>query len=259
MTTIQTCLKQLQTTIPPILGDNILGIYIHGSYALDDFYPNSSDLDYLILVKEPLNLSEKLALMQETMNELWPLAPAKKLEFHVLLQENLQNWERAHHFDFHFSPYHLNAYLKNPRAFCTNMNGVDQDLWTHITVAKTCGITLFGIDKELVLPDIPPKIYLQSILTDIETAETDILEKPIYTILNLCRTLAFVEQKLLLSKTTGGHWALNHQPQLNQALIQTALKAHTKSRSFPSHVSPQALQSFALACLEQIREKIELC
>ncbi|MEW4354476.1 aminoglycoside adenylyltransferase domain-containing protein [Streptococcus pneumoniae] len=252
MDSVHPCLAAIKHTIPQLLRENLVGIYLHGSYALEDFDYDRSDLDYLIVVKVPLKLSEKEALMKLTMEKLWTLAPAKKLEFHVLLQTDLQDWTTSNRFDFHFSPYHLAAYLKDPRTFCLKMNGLDQDLWTHIPVTKTCGVTLVGAKKEQSFPDIPEAIYWNSILADIATAETEILKNPVYTILNLCRSLAFLKDKCILSKRAGGYWALLHTSTLNPAVIQAALDAHTKSRAFPQNFSQQELENFALSSLKQI-------
>jgi predicted nucleotidyltransferase len=37
-----------------ILGDNLAGFYLHGSLAMGCFNPLRSDIDFLVVIKEPL-------------------------------------------------------------------------------------------------------------------------------------------------------------------------------------------------------------
>ena len=49
---------------------------------------------------------------------------------------------------------------------------------------------------------------MDSIWCDIEGAREDILDNPMYIILNLCRVLGYKEEGLILSKKEGGEWML---------------------------------------------------
>ncbi len=46
------------------LGQNLVGIYLHGSRATGDHGP-SSDVDYLVVVERPLSLDQKRKLVAE--------------------------------------------------------------------------------------------------------------------------------------------------------------------------------------------------
>ena len=51
-------LQAIQQTTTAILKTNLVGIYLHGSYALGSYNEQVSDLDYLIVVRRPLTLAE---------------------------------------------------------------------------------------------------------------------------------------------------------------------------------------------------------
>ena len=85
MTSTPRLLQAIQQTTTAILKTNLVGIYLHGSYVLGSYNEQVSDLDYLIVVRRSLTLAEKRQLMTATITQLWPLAPHKGLEFHVLL------------------------------------------------------------------------------------------------------------------------------------------------------------------------------
>lgn len=49
-----------------------------------------------------------------------------------------------------------------------------------------------------------------SILRDIKNAENDILNNPVYIILNLCRVCAYLKDNQILFKKQGTEWGLVH-------------------------------------------------
>lgn len=46
-----------------ILGDNLIGIYLHGSAVMECFNPKKSDLDLIIVVNEKMDNASKRAMM----------------------------------------------------------------------------------------------------------------------------------------------------------------------------------------------------
>lgn len=42
-----------------IIGDNLVGIYLHGSYVMGCFNPKKSDLDFIIVVNEKMDDASK--------------------------------------------------------------------------------------------------------------------------------------------------------------------------------------------------------
>ena len=79
---------------------------------------------------------------------------------------------------------------------------------------------------EEVFGDVPKEAYLDSIRQDVENAVEEVLDNPVYILLNLCRVAACVEENLILSKQQGGEWGLVHLPEKYHPLIQDALDAY---------------------------------
>ena len=90
--------------------------------------------------------------------------------------------------------------------YVQKMNGTDKDLAAHFTITKKYGIVLYGADIDSVFGEVPKMDYIDSILSDIEEANEEILENPIYITLNLCRVAAFLKDGLITSKKQGGEW-----------------------------------------------------
>lgn len=210
-----------------ILKDNLVGIYLHGSFVLGSYNPNVSDLDYIIVVKQALSSEKKKELMDLTVNQLIPLAPKKGLEFHILLLSETRKAKPPIHFDFAFSQHHEQKYLRDPEAYITSMVGEDKDLPSHLAIVYEKGLALYGKLIDEVFSPISPSDYWDAVLFDIESAREDIISEPTYVILNLCRSYAYKKTNQFLSKKDGGIWGLNELPENYHGLIEQALLEYT--------------------------------
>lgn len=209
MTDIDTILSKIRNTHTDILKHNLVGIYIHGSLAFNCFNWNKSDIDFIVVVNRPLELNVKFKLMKSII-ELNNTAPSKGLEMSVVLKENCLNFRYPTPFELHFSNAHIKLYQNDPIDFCEKMKGNDIDLAAHFTVIKNNGFVLYGEPIDYVFGIVPKENYIDSIKSDITSAKEDIIESPIYIILNLCRVLAYVKSNRILSKESGGKWGMKN-------------------------------------------------
>jgi len=205
-----------------ILGNNLVGVYLHGSAAMGCYNAEKSDIDLLVVIHNDMSDEEKLRYM-DMIVELNKLAPTKGLELSIIKKSVCKPFVYPTPFELHFSVAHLEWYKSNPQDYILKMNGADKDLAAHITILYHRGICLWGEEIHDVFEAVGEKEYFDSIWYDIECAEEDILENPVYVILNLCRVLAFKKENLILSKQEGGNWGLSHVPETYSNLIQQAL------------------------------------
>ena len=63
---IQSEVKTLQTELQRLLGDNLLGIYLHGSLALGGFQPGRSDIDVIVVTAHMMDLEAKRRCIDRT-------------------------------------------------------------------------------------------------------------------------------------------------------------------------------------------------
>ncbi len=57
-------LRSLSTGMAHILGENLVGVYLTGSLSYGDFNPESSDIDLLTILKNPVAQEKLTALKQ---------------------------------------------------------------------------------------------------------------------------------------------------------------------------------------------------
>lgn len=246
---LQTLLTHIRGAYCRILGSKLLGIYVHGSIAFDCFRWEQSDIDFLVVVRQPLLQAEKEALIAELL-KLNDQAPPKGFEMSVILASVCRPFIYPTPYELHFSNSYLQDFREDLSTQCRKLQGTDRDLAAHITVTGAVGFPLCGPPVSEVFAPVSREAYIDSLLYDIENAETDIVNNPVYFVLNLCRVLAYLEDGKILSKKQGGEWGAARFPR-HAALIRAALTHYVHGSNFSA---PQAvLAEFAAHMLGEIR------
>ena len=211
-----------------ILGDNLVGIYLHGSAVMGCFNPGKSDIDLIIVVNNPMTDEVKKEYLDMVVkyNEQ---GPSKGIEMSVVLKKVCNPFVYPTPFETHFSVGHLNWYKEKPDEYIKAMKGEDTDLAAHFTIINKRGKCLCGAPIKEVFADVPSKDYMDSIWDDIAEAPDDIADNTMYLTLNLARVLAYKKEGLVLSKKEGGEWAINNLPQEFHSLITDAMREYEES------------------------------
>ena len=92
------------------LGDNLIGIYLHGSIALNAFHPDSGDIDLLVVVKDSVEISTKLEIARDIIEIDRKPCP---LEMSAVKQADAINWKTPGNCVFHYSDFGLRSILKD--------------------------------------------------------------------------------------------------------------------------------------------------
>lgn len=234
-----------------VFGDNLIGVYLHGSAAMGCFNPQKSDLDLILVVGNDISDVEKMEFMRNVVN-LNEEAPEKGFELSIVKREHCNPFIYPTPFELHFSCTHLTWFKNNPDDYVDKMKGTDKDLAAHFTIIRKFGVILYGAEIKEIFGEVPPKDYIDSIWSDVENARDDILENPLYVTLNLCRVLAYLQEGLVLSKKAGGEWGMKALPRVFHGLIQNALGCYEDDREMIAET--ELAQDFARQMLVQIEE-----
>ena len=198
-------------------GENLTGIYLHGSVAFGCFRWEKSDIDFLVVVKEELPHGIKRRLM-DLILRLSESAPPKGLEMSVVLEAECRHVRHPVPFLLHYSNMHRERYRENPEEYLVEMNGVDPDLAAYFEVVRRTGIVLCGAPVDRIFGEVPYEAFFDSIRRNAAEGGGDASG-----ILNLCRYAAFAGEGRVLSKRDGGFWGLKHLPERWRGLIRCAL------------------------------------
>lgn len=221
----QALLQVIKDQCIAILGDSLVGIYLHGSLASGCFRWERSDIDFIVVAHRTLTLDEKAALV-DALYTLEPEGPPKGLEMSVILEQYCRDVPYPVPFEIHYSSGHREEFARDQRGYCARMHGEDPDLTAHILCLNAFGETVFGPPIPQVFGQVKKEDALKAILFDVEDAKTHLHENPEYYVLNLCRAVAYKRKNLVLNKREGGEWALRSMSSAHQQVIQAALNAY---------------------------------
>jgi predicted nucleotidyltransferase len=95
--------RQIQCILaefPKQMGNNLLGIYLHGSLAMGCFNTTTSDIDLLVLTRQKIQLIKKKALVKFLLAISGAPHP---IEISFLRQEDMNPWQYPMTYDLHYS------------------------------------------------------------------------------------------------------------------------------------------------------------
>ncbi len=247
---VNDCLRMAAQAFARHLGPSLVGLYLHGSLAMGSFRPWSSDIDLLAVVEALPAEVVKLALVQDIMALADGGETFRSFEFSVV---TAQAAAAPHHpipYVLHYSSGWHQAY-KEDRAQLVLRGGEDADLAAHFTVTQARGAALLGAPIAQVFGPVPREDYLRAIWYDIASAAEGIHATPMYTTLNLCRTLCYCRTGFVGSKAEGGQWALAEQSLFgHREVIAAALKEYAGAPMHP--YKPEELAAFSHDLLDML-------
>ncbi len=220
-------LIQFVSRTKEILDDALVGVYLHGSYAMGCYNRESSDIDLIVVINRNISDDTKFLYIQEIVKFSDEIG-GEGIEISVVKEEFCNKNIYLVPFELHFSEYHLEQYLKNASEYISEMKGFDEDLPAHFKMIYHRGKKLYGKEIKDVFIDVKDENYLKSVLYDLKDYQNECTSKPGYVVLNICRTLAYLRQGLILSKLEGGEWALDNLDDRYKKLVSDSLLEYKK-------------------------------
>jgi len=237
---VRTQVNNLVATLQQILGNNLVGIYLHGSLAMGCFNPQRSDIDLLVVTSVGMAVETKRDIAEYLLT--CSLSPMP-IEISFLVQRDIHPFRHPLPFDLHYSESWREKYTRalagETWRTWNDETKLDNDLAAHLTITRARGICLYGLIQYMrgkrlrllvngkaiqnVFPKVPPAFYAASIVEDFDDANAQRQRMPIYFILNACRVLAYLREGHIYSKDEGGAWALRMLPVELHGVIGQAL------------------------------------
>lgn len=248
---VQILLERIASGFQAVLAGNLVGIYVHGSLAMGCFNPVTSDVDFLAVVAQPLEIEVKQLLIRLTL-ELAADAPPKGLEFSAVTREVVQHVVYPTPYELHYSRDWHTAYINNEVDLVTPHT--DPDLAAHFVITRLSGFVLVGQPVDRVFGEVPESAYWDSIRRDADDILKNITYNPPYSVLNLCRVLAYHREKRITSKLEGARWALDHVETRYHALIKQALDIYQATPNANDTWDDTLLHAFGSAMRRSILE-----
>lgn len=211
-----------------LLGEELVGVYLHGSIALNAFQPDSGDIDLLAVTKGALSVSHKLEIAKELIAiDRRP----RPLEVSAVKLEDARNWRTPGNCVFHYSDLWTEKYLERFEHPAFALRVVDQefpdaDVTSYIRLIRECGVVLYGRNISEVFAQISDEDFWSAISADVDDYDFHAYDDRYFAsnVLILGRILSFKKEKRILSKYDGGMWMQRNVPAELQYLPKLAMK-----------------------------------
>jgi predicted nucleotidyltransferase len=190
------------------LGNDLVGVYLHGSAVLGCFGP-LSDIDLVAVSKRAVSTDERRRLVTALLDISAPYEPAgppRPVELDLVLGSALDPWQYPTPFDFHYGESHRERFEAGELELWERR--LSRDLAAHVTVLHHAGQPLVGPPVGQVFPEVPWADYVDALTHDLDWCRTRFAELPRYGVLSIARIWATLATGELQSKTSGAEWAL---------------------------------------------------
>ena len=205
---LNTVLWKLVDSVQKALGNNFVGAYLQGSFAVGDFDAHS-DVDFIIVIEKELS-SEQVQSLQEVHEQIYRLDSswAQHLEGSYFPKEVLR---------YHDSTDKQLWYLDNGSRVLIQSNHDNTVIVRNVVREK--GITLVGPSPATLVDPIPVEIVRKAIMATIHgwgqeiTSNSEHFNNRFYQsfiVLNYCRMLHDLVRGVPGSKRAGTEWAKTH-------------------------------------------------
>ncbi|MBX9787197.1 MAG: DUF4111 domain-containing protein [Alphaproteobacteria bacterium] len=218
-------MNSLTTGIALVLEENLVGMYLTGSLSYGDFNPENSDIDLLVIIKNPIS-EEKLGVLKK---------------MHLDVERNNNKW--AKRIECSYVPLEMLSSIlppKTPRPYIGEGIFYPEAPYGNEWIINqyllyTDGIPLLGPDFKILVKPIDIEDVRAACIRDLFEEWEPKIHDPewlnnshyqSYIILNLCRILYTVTRHATATKKISASWVKREFAPEWSPLIQTAEDWH---------------------------------
>jgi predicted nucleotidyltransferase len=201
-------LDLLLAGVRDVLGDDLVGAYLHGSAVLGGLRP-TSDLDVIAVSARRLTDGEKERLASR-LGEI--SKKPRSLDFDLVVQSEIRPWRYPPPFDFHYSDW-----WPGMRDRDTNT-----DLAVLITMLLAAGTPLYGPAPATIFDAVPENDFRRTTLAAADEVVRDVEGDTRNVVLTLARIWTSLETGDVLPKDRAATWALERLPDEHKPVLERA-------------------------------------
>ena len=217
--------RELVARLRGLLGDELIGVYAGGSFALGDFDSYLSDLDVAAVGAAHVGQTTKQAIVEALRHESLP-CPARGLEFVLYAEPVLRAATTEPGFE-------LNLNSGARMGFRADYEPGEERHWFAIdrAILAAYGTPLLGPPAGELFAPIPRGPLLEVVAAAVEWhRENQVVGSD--AVLNACRALRFAAEGVWSSKTASATWALERHEE--SRLVARALAARQSQEPLSS-------------------------
>jgi predicted nucleotidyltransferase len=239
---VRDILRVLRSEILPAIPDNLVGVYLRGSLATDDFIPETSDIDFLVATERPVSDPEAEALIaMHARLAAQPNPYADRLEGAYIDRASLKRFEPSRRF--------LTVECETPLRW-----KVHETSWLiERCVLREQGVALVGPDPKTLIDPISTEGLREAVRLRIREWATWAANPhdpewlpprshQAYVVETMCRALYTLASGELASKRKAAEWAVTALPEPWCGLVAGAVS--TRADATPDQTTIEGVRSF---------------
>ncbi len=204
-----------------LLGDAIVGVYLHGSAVLGGLKP-TSDLDVLVVAGRSMTPSER----RELIGRLLPISGrgdptgrSRSVGLDVVVQADIQPWRYPPRLELQYGDWWRNEFERGDFAPWQSPN---PDIAILLAMVLQANHPLFGPPPSEVLDPIPPADLRQAMLDSIPALLSYLDGDERNVVLTFARIWTTLATGIIRSKDAAADWALARLPLEQRAVLALA-------------------------------------
>jgi predicted nucleotidyltransferase len=213
----------LLTDVKEILGDQLIGMYLHGSLANGGF-DEHSDIDVIFVTDGPISMEKFEALQQ--MHEQISLIDSRwsdQLEVSYIPKDAMRRFDPSNN---------KHPMIERGRGEKLRMVPHESDWIVERHIARERGIVVLGPDPKTLIDPVTPSDLRKAVANGMPLWLNPILANPSeihrrgyqsFFVLSLCRMLYTLKHGDVLSKSAAAEWAKSNLDYKWTPLIERAL------------------------------------
>lgn len=203
-----------------VLGEAVIGAYLHGSAVLGGMRP-TSDVDVLIVIQRPMSTDERAAIVKgllEISGRRARRGPARPVELTMVVQSDVRPWEYPPTVEFQYGEWLRDA----AEAGILPARAASPDLAPLIMMTLAGDHPLFGPPPAEVLDPVPIDDFRRALLAGIPGLLADLETDTRNVLLTLARIWSTLATGQIRTKDGAADWALPQLPKTQRLALARA-------------------------------------
>lgn len=218
---IQQQLKDSLELLNMILGPDLLGVYLYGSFLLGGLQ-KYSDIDLLIVINRATTSEEKNRLIINLLQISGIYMKSSKLPIEMTFVEKgmIKPWRYPPLFDFQYGEWLRESFEKGIIEPWTTYEMPDLALIVTQVLLKSQ--TLWGLEPEQLLVHVPYQDFMKAMLHDLNRLATDLEHDTRNVLLTYARIWSTLETNEIRPKPVAADWVMKHLPEIYLPVMKRA-------------------------------------